>query len=75
MLFYQKRSSGSMGRVSPPYVTDKDGIRFYPVNCGGTVLWPRIENGKVTCYCAFQEGKEIPVLAVIYTDCTTMFQK
>ena len=64
MLFYQQRSSGSMGRVSVPYVTDADGTRYYSVNCGGTVLFPRLRNGSLEAYCRYEDGREIPVLAV-----------
>ena len=64
MLLYQQRSSGSMGRVSVPYVTDADGTRYYPVNCGGTVLFPRLRNGSLEAYCRYEDGREIPVLAV-----------
>ena len=63
MLLYQQRSKGSMGRVSVPYVTDADGTRYYPVNCGGTVLFPRLRNGSLEAYCRYEDGREIPVLA------------
>ena len=64
MLLYQQRSNGSMGRVSVPYVTNAEGTRYYPVNCGGTVLFPRFRNGSLEAYWRYEDGREIPVLAV-----------
>ena len=57
MLFYQRRSAGSLGRVSAPcvsapYVTGADGTRYYPVNCGGTVLIPQLKDGTLASYAA-----------------------
>ena len=62
MLFYQQRSNGSLGRVSAPYVTDGSGTRYYPINNGGTVLYPRLENGKLTAYCLYSSNRQIPVM-------------
>ena len=75
MLFYQRRTSGSMGRVSAPYVAGSDGTRYYPVNNGGTILYPRLENGKLTAYCQYRNSQQVPVLragTVKSTDSSTM---
>ena len=62
-MFYLRRQNGTMNRVAAPYVTDKDGNRYYPLISGSAVLFPRLENGKLSAYCTFQNGMEIPVLA------------
>ena len=63
-MFYLKSSSGRMARVSAPYVTDAKGNRYYPVNCGGSVLYPELSNGVVTAYCAYQNGLKTTVLSI-----------
>ena len=65
MLFYQKRSSGSLGRVSAPYVTDSSGKRYYPLNHGGTVLFPELSGGRISTYCLFRDGMKTPALHVL----------
>ena len=73
-MCYLRSSSGRMVRVSAPYTTAADGTRFYPVNYGGAALFPRLEDGSISCYCLFAEGLETPVLNAasapkpVYTD-------
>ena len=62
-MFYLRRNDGTMNRVAAPYVTGSDGSRYYPVSCGSTVLFPRLTDGKLSAYCVFRDGMEIPVLA------------
>lgn len=63
-MYYLRSSSGRMARVSAPYVTSADEKNYYPVNHGGTVLFPRLENGNVTCFCEFKDGMKVPVLTL-----------
>ena len=73
-MYYLQSLSGRMVRVSAPYTTAADGSRFYPVNYGGAALFPRLEDGSISCYCLFAEGLETPVLKAVsapkpvYTD-------
>ena len=62
-MFYLRRQNGAMNRVAAPYVTDRDGNRYYPLISGCAVLFPRLDNGKLSAYCTFQNGMEIPMLA------------
>lgn len=64
ILYYLKSSSGRMGRVSAPYITDAEGVRYYPINHGGAVLFPRLKNNRFEAYCIYRDGMEIPVLTV-----------
>lgn len=54
-----------MARVSVPYITAPDGTRYYPVNHGGTVLYPRLESGHAATFSIFKDGWEPPALAVM----------
>lgn len=64
-MYYLKSSSGRMARVSAPSVAADNGIKYYPIKNGSTVLFPRLEeNGQISCFCEFRDGQEIPVLSV-----------
>lgn len=64
-MYYLRSSSGRMVRVSAPSVTGSNRTVYYPINNGGTVLFPRLENGKLTCFCVFQGNMEMPVLSAV----------
>lgn len=64
-MYYLKSSSGKMARVSAPYNVGSGGTRYYPVNYGGAVLFPRMEEGSLNCYCVCAEGLEVPVLNAV----------
>ena len=68
-MYYLRSSSGRMARVSASSVKAANGTAYYPINNGGTVLFPRIENGNLTCFCVFQRNMEVPVLAVVNDAC------
>ena len=61
MKFYLKSKTGKMTRVAAPGIS-AGSARYYPINHGGTVLWPVVENGKLMRCSAYADGKETPVL-------------
>lgn len=64
-MFYMKNAAGQLKRVSVPYVSsDRGKTRWYPVVHEKTVLIPRLADGKITSYGVFENGWEVPVLAV-----------
>ena len=62
MMFYLQRQDGSMNRVAAPYVTGLDGQRYYPLDSGGVVHFPKLTNGRLTAYCHYADGTETPAV-------------
>ena len=61
MKYYLKSNSGKMTRVAAPSIS-AGGTKYYPINHGGTVLWPVVETGKLLSYSAYDGDTESPVL-------------